>query len=90
MILSQTFTLISRLMGGDTITNQTLGGYRLNALFILANTVILFWALINTLIFELKNNISVLIMKCKVHEKKKEPKESGLVIQMNRHHSSKT
>src|SRR5699024_456742 len=60
---------ISRLMGGDAITNQTLGGFIVLMLFLfLSNTVILFGALINTLIFELKNNISVPDYEMQVHE----------------------
>ena len=75
VILSQTFTLISRLMGGDAITNQTLGGFIVLMLFLfLANTVILFGALINTLIFELKNNISVPDYEMQVHEKEERAK----------------
>lgn len=75
VILSQTFTIISRLMGGDAITNQTLGGFIVLMLFLfLSNTVILFGALINTLIFELKNNISVPDYEMQVHEKEEREK----------------
>src|SRR5699024_9846371 len=39
VILSQPFTLISHLMGGDAITNQTLGGFIVLMLFLfLSNT----------------------------------------------------
>lgn len=62
-------------MGGDAITNQTLGGFIVLMLFLfLSNTVILFGALINTLIFELKNNISVPDYEMQVHEKEEREK----------------
>lgn len=73
VILSQSFTLISRLMGGDAITNQTLGGFIVLMLFLyLSNAVILFGALINTLFFELKNHISVTEYQKEIYEKEEQ------------------
>ncbi|HLR91572.1 MAG TPA: YhjD/YihY/BrkB family envelope integrity protein, partial [Atopostipes sp.] len=76
VLLSQFFTLITQFMGGDAITNATLGGFIALMLFLyLANVVLLFGALINTLTFELRNNISVPEYELERHEKE-ERKES--------------
>lgn len=80
LMLSQFFSLISQLMGGDAIANQTLGGFIVLMLFLyLANVVILFGALINTLTFELKNRISVLDYEIELRqmEESKEAKWHG-------------
>lgn len=76
LMLSQFFSLISQLMGGDAIANQTLGGFIVLMLFLyLANVIILFGALINTLTFELKNRISVLDYEIELRQKE-ESKEA--------------
>ena len=76
VLLSQFFTLITQFMGGDAITNATLGGFIALMLFLyLANVVLLFGALINTLTFELRNNLSVPEYELERHEKE-ERKES--------------
>lgn len=80
LMLSQFFSLISQLMGGDAIANQTLGGFIVLMLFLyLANVIILFGALINTLTFELKNRISVLDYEIELRqmEESKEAKWHG-------------
>lgn len=80
LLLSQSFSLISQLMGGDAIANQTIGGFIVLMLFLyLANVVILFGALINTLTFELKNRISVLEYEIDLRqiEENKEAKWGG-------------
>lgn len=61
LLLSQFFSIATRFMGGDAVANQTLGGFIALMLFLyLANVVILFGALLNTLTFEIKNGQSVL------------------------------
>lgn len=80
LLLSQFFSLISRVMGGDAIANQTLGGFIVLMLFLyLANVIVLFGALLNTLTFELKNRISVLDYEVKLRqlEESKEAKWHG-------------
>lgn len=58
--LSQSFSLLTQYMGGDAITNQTLGGFIALMLFLFfGNLLVLFGALINTLFFEIKNDESV-------------------------------
>ncbi len=58
--LSQSFSLLTKYMGGDAITNQTLGGFIALMLFLfVGNLLVLFGALINTLFFEIKNDESV-------------------------------
>lgn len=70
VLLSQSFTLITRFMGADALANATLGGFIALMLFLyLSNVVLLFGALINTLIFELKNKISVPEYEKRIHEK---------------------
>lgn len=60
MILSQSFSLLTKYMGGDAITNQTLGGFIALMVFLfVGNLLLLFGALINTLFFEIKNDQSV-------------------------------
>lgn len=60
ILLSETFSLLTQYMGGDAITNQTLGGFIALMLFLfIGNLLLLFGALINTLFFEIKNNQSV-------------------------------
>lgn len=60
IVLSQSFTLLTKYMGGDAITNQTLGGFIALMLFLfVGNLLLLFGALINTLFFEIKNDQSV-------------------------------
>ncbi len=60
LLLSEFFSLITQVMGGDAIANQTLGGFIVLMLFLyLSNVILLFGALVNTLTFELINRISV-------------------------------
>lgn len=60
ILLSQSFSLLTQYMGGDAITNQTLGGFIALMLFLFfGNLLLLFGALINTLFFEIKNGESV-------------------------------
>ena len=60
ILLSQSFSLLTKYMGGDAITNQTLGGFIALMLFLfVGNLLLLFGALINTLFFEIKNDQSV-------------------------------
>lgn len=60
ILLSQSFSLLTRYMGGDAIANQTLGGFIVLMLFLfVGNLLVLFGALINTMFFEIKNNQSV-------------------------------
>lgn len=60
ILLSQSFSLLTQYMGGDAITNQTLGGFIALMLFLfVGNLILLFGALINTLVFEIKNDQSV-------------------------------
>ena len=59
-------------MGGDAIANQTIGGFIALMLFLyFANVVILFGALLNTLLFEIKNDQSVLDYESELAEKEK-------------------
>lgn len=70
VLLSQFFTFITQFMGGDAIANATLGGFIALMLFLyLSNVVLLFGALVNTLIFELRNKISVPEYETEIHEK---------------------
>ena len=47
-------------MGGDAVTNQTLGGFIVLMLFLyISNTIILLGALVNSIYFELKEGQSV-------------------------------
>lgn len=76
-LVSQSFSLITRFMGGNAIANQTIGGFIALMLFLyFANVVILFGALLNTLIYEIKNGQSVLDYESERAEKEK-LKESG-------------
>lgn len=76
-LVSQSFSLITRFMGGNAIANQTIGGFIALMLFLyFANVVILFGALLNTLIFEIKNGQSVLDYESERAEKE-ELKELG-------------
>ncbi len=60
IVLSQSFSLLTKYMGGDAITNQTLGGFIALMLFLfIGNFLLLFGALINTVVFEVTNNQSV-------------------------------
>lgn len=80
VILSQFFTLITQFMGGDAITNATLGGFIALMLYLyLSNVVLLFGALLNTLAFELQNQISVPEYELELHEReeRKETKWQG-------------
>lgn len=71
-LVSQSFSLITRFMGGNAIANQTLGGFIALMLFLyVANVVILFGALLNTLIFEIRNGQSVLDYESELAEKEK-------------------
>ena len=71
-LVFQSFSLITRFMGGDAIANQTIGGFIALMLFLyFANVVILFGALLNTLIFEIKNDQSVLDYESELAEKEK-------------------
>lgn len=64
-------------MGGNAIANQTIGGFIALMLFLyFANVVILLGALLNTLIFEIKNGQSVLDYESERAEKEM-LKESG-------------
>lgn len=72
VLLSQFFSLITQFMGGDAIANATIGGFIALMLFLyIANVIILFGALINTLTFELKNGESVLEHEKELAEKEK-------------------
>lgn len=76
-LVSQSFSLITRFMGGNAIANQTIGGFIALMLFLyFANVVILFGALLNTLIYEIKNGQSVLAFESERAEKEK-LKDSG-------------
>ncbi len=76
-LVTQSFSLITRFMGGNAIANQTIGGFIALMLFLyFANVVILFGALLNTLIYEIKNGQSVLDYESERAEKEK-LKESG-------------
>ena len=80
VLLSQFFSLYSRYLGGDALTNQTLGGFIVLMLFLyLANVILLFGALVNTLTFELKNKQSVPSYESDIHEEEqlKETKWTG-------------
>ena len=71
-LIFQSFSLITRFMGGDAIANQTIGGFIALMLFLyFANVVILFGALLNTLLFEIKNDQSVLDYESELAEKEK-------------------
>lgn len=71
-LVFQSFSLITRFMGGDAIANQTIGGFIALMLFLyFANVVILFGALLNTLLFEIKNDQSVLDYESELAEKEK-------------------
>ena len=60
IILSQSFSLLTRYIGGDAIANQTIGGFIALMLFLfIGNVLLLFGALINTVYYEIKNNESV-------------------------------
>lgn len=60
VLISQFFSFITQFMGGDAVANQTIGGFIVLMLFLyISNIVILTGALLNTLIFELKNGVSV-------------------------------
>lgn len=72
VILSQSFSLISQLMGGDAATNQTIGGFIVLMLFLyISSAIILIGALVNTLTFELKNSQSVLSYETDLQEREK-------------------
>lgn len=59
-LMTQFFSLITRFMGGDAVTNQTLGGFIVLMLFLyISNTIILLGALVNSIYFELKEGQSV-------------------------------
>lgn len=69
VLLSQSFSLITRFIGGDAVANQTIGGFIVLMLFLyLSNVIILFGALVNTLFYELKNGQSVLDFETKRQE----------------------
>lgn len=60
IILSQSFSLLTRYIGGDAIANQTIGGFVALMLFLfIGNLLILFGALINAVYYEVKNGESV-------------------------------
>ncbi len=70
LLLSQFFTLISSVMGGDAIANQTIGGFIVLMLFLyLSMVILLFGALFNTLTFELRNHISVTDYELEIQER---------------------
>ncbi len=59
-LMTQFFSLIASLMGGDAVANQTLGGFIVLMLFLyISNIIILLGALVNAIYFELKNGESV-------------------------------
>jgi len=61
VLMSQFFSLITQFMGGDAVTNQTIGGFIALMLFLyISNVIILFGALINTLTFEIATGQSVI------------------------------
>lgn len=77
LLLSQFFSLATQFMGGEAVANQTIGGFIVLMLFLyLANVVILFGALLNTLTFEIKTGQSVLEYESKL-AKKEELEESN-------------
>lgn len=60
ILLSQSFSLLTGYLGGDAITNQTIGGFIALMLFLfIGNVLLLFGALLNTLFYEIKNDESV-------------------------------
>lgn len=70
LLLSQFFSLATQFMGGDAVANQTIGGFIVLMLFLyLANVVVLFGALINTLVFQLVTGESVLDHEKDITEK---------------------
>lgn len=70
VLLSQSFSLVTQFMGGDAAANQTIGGFIVLMLFLyISSAIILIGALVNTLIFELKNGQSVLAYETKLQEK---------------------
>lgn len=69
ILLSQSFSLLTKYIGGDAITNQTLGGFIALMLFLfVGNLLLLVGALINTLFFEIKNKRSVTEYETKLRE----------------------
>lgn len=72
ILLSQSFSLLTKYIGGDAIANQTLGGFIALMLFLfIGNVLVLFGALINTLFFEIKNDESVTEYETKLQKKEK-------------------
>ena len=70
VLLSQSFSLVTQFMGGDAAANQTIGGFIVLMLFLyISSAIILIGALVNTLIFELKNKQSVLSYEMNLQEK---------------------
>lgn len=60
IILSESFSLLTSYIGGDAITNQTIGGFVALMFFLFVGSLILlFGALLNTLYFEIDNGQSV-------------------------------
>jgi len=77
VLMSQFFSLITQFMGGDAVANQTIGGFIALMLFLyIANVIILFGALINTLTFEIINGQSVLAYEEELR-KEEEVEDSG-------------
>lgn len=72
LLLSQFFSLATQFMGGDAVANQTIGGFIVLMLFLyLASVVVLFGALINTLVFQLVTGESVLDHEKELTEKER-------------------
>lgn len=70
ILLSQFFTIISKYLGGDAVTNQTIGGFIVLMLFLyVANVLILLGALINTFTYEIINGQSVMEYENELREK---------------------
>ncbi len=69
IILSQSFSLLTRYIGGDAITNQTIGGFIALMLFLfIGNLLILLGALINAIYYEIKNDESVTEYEIKLRQ----------------------
>ncbi len=69
-LMTQFFSLIAELMGGDAVANQTLGGFIVLMLFLyISNIILLLGALINAVYFEIKNGLSVYEYETKLQKK---------------------
>lgn len=75
IILSQSFSILTRYIGGDAITNQTIGGFIALMLFLfIGNVLLLFGALINTLYFEIDRDQTVRDYELNLRQKEEREK----------------